>query len=102
MMSSSKWRGNLMEEENDVYLYSDTKQKVSENKNRSCGHCGKPNTKEGHDGCIGTLEGVMNACCGHGVIEEAFVQYENGNRICGDEAIKKIKENENENKWNYE
>ena len=28
----------------------------------TCGHCGLRRTVEGHDGCIGTLSNVMNAC----------------------------------------
>ena len=40
-----------------------------------CDHCGLKRTKEGHDGCIGTLDGVANACCGHGEINAAYVQF---------------------------
>jgi len=32
----------------------------------NCKHCGLNRTEQGHDGCIGELTGVMNACCGHG------------------------------------
>ena len=41
-----------------------------------CGHCGLCRTSEGHDGCIGTLEGVKNACCGHGEVTKAYVQFD--------------------------
>ena len=41
-----------------------------------CAHCGLQRTKEGHDGCIGTLEGVMNACCGHGQDSSSYVQFD--------------------------
>lgn len=51
-----------------------------------CAKCKKGPTKEGHDGCLGTLPGVMNACCGHGNDRQAYIQYWNGNRIAGDEA----------------
>lgn len=51
-----------------------------------CGHCGKVNTPEGHDGCLGTLPGVMNACCGHGVVAEAYVQFVDGSVVSGDVA----------------
>ena len=37
--------------------------------NRACKRCGKLPTKEGHDACLGTIPGVENACCGHGVID---------------------------------
>ncbi len=53
-----------------------------------CEKCRKGPTKEGHDGCLGTLPGpVMNACCGHGNDSQAYIQYWGGRRIAGDEAI---------------
>lgn len=54
---------------------------------RPCGHCGAGATVEGHDGCLGTLPGVMNACCGHGQAEEAYVQYRDGNVVRGADAL---------------
>ena len=42
---------------------------------RLCGHCGKHNTKEGHDGCLGVIPDAMNACCGHGEINDAYIQW---------------------------
>ena len=59
--------------------------------NRPCGKCQEYITKEGHDACLGTLPGVMNACCGHGVVAEAYVQMPNGNIKRGKDAIKLIK-----------
>lgn len=64
-----------------------------------CGHCGLSRTVEGHDGCIGTLENVMNACCGHGEDRMAYIQFNhnnyqqhpNSNRIKGNDAIVYIK-----------
>jgi hypothetical protein len=58
-----------------------------------CGHCGISRTPEGHDGCIGTLEGVMNACCGHGETDMASVQFSPSERIAGTEALEYIKNN---------
>jgi|GEM_PF-987622 len=89
-MSRSKWRGHDIECVNNVWIYSDNKKPVSENKSRPCGHCGRPQTKEGHDGCLGTLEGVMNACCGHGSIDEAYIQYENDEELRGKEALSEM------------
>lgn len=57
---------------------------------RPCGHCGRHDTPEGHDGCLGTLPGVMNACCGHGVNREAYVQYPSGFTIRGYLALRQI------------
>jgi hypothetical protein len=53
-----------------------------------CAKCKKLPTKEGHDGCLGTLPGqIMNACCGHGNDRQAYIQYWGGKRIAGAEAI---------------
>lgn len=77
MAAKSRWRGHeIVCDEVGLWHYCDTGQLVSEDPNRDCGHCGLPNTKEGHDGCLGTLPGVANACCGHGVSAYAYVQME--------------------------
>ena len=55
---------------------------------KNCGHCGKDRTPEGHDGCLGTLPGVMNACCGHGGnAEGAYIQYWDGSCLRDDAAM---------------
>lgn len=70
------------------YIFTDTGELVADTyKSRACGHCGNFDTAEGHDGCLGTLHGVMNACCGHGVVDEAYVQFEDHTVISGKEAI---------------
>lgn len=66
-----------------------------------CAHCKLDATKDGHDGCLGELstEVVMNACCGHGDVDIAYVQYWDGSCIRGEAAIKeqaKLKEQQNE------
>ena len=78
MKIESKYRGHEIIIENKVWFYKDTKEPVSSNTFRKCGKCGKSNTKEGHDGCLETLKYLMNACCGHGVINESYVQFQNG------------------------
>lgn len=40
-----------------------------------CGECGDKPTAEGHDACLGTLPNIMNACCGHGGLNEPYVQF---------------------------
>lgn len=42
---------------------------------RPCTRCGRYPTQEGHDACLGRIEGVTTACCGHGV-EEPFITLE--------------------------
>ena len=81
----SMFRGHKIELKNAVWYYSDTNQLCSNR--RECGFCGKDDTIEGHDGCVGTLEGVMNACCGHGVTGEAYVQLASGPRLAGQQAL---------------
>ncbi|MCP9290012.1 hypothetical protein [Gracilimonas sediminicola] len=58
-----------------------------------CDHCGLDRTPEGHDGCIGTLDNVMNACCGHGETEMAYVQFNDKSRIAGQKALNYINKN---------
>ena len=74
-----KLRGHDIEKIDGVWCYSDNKaQTHTEWRIRPCGHCNQHNTPEGHDGCLGTVPGVMNACCGHGVTAEAYVMFDNG------------------------
>ena len=47
-----------------------------------CRWCRRERTPEGHDGCLGTLPGVVNACCGHGG-NGGYVMFENGLTIRG-------------------
>lgn len=89
MSAKSKYRGNEIEYNGKDWIFSDTKEIVSKNKNRACGNCGKEKTKEGHDHCLGTLPNVMNACCGHGSEKEAYVQFAN-KWFGGKEALKII------------
>ena len=76
LMTRSKLRGHPIVCVNSEWLYKDTMTPTAGNE-RSCGHCGMENTPEGHDGCLGTLVGAKNACCGHGESDEAYIQYWN-------------------------
>jgi hypothetical protein len=83
MTSRSKWRGHAIE--HPGWVYSDTGEPVANGK-RACGHCHKPPTADDHDACLGTLPGVMNACCGHGVSEDAYVQMNDRSTLRGEPA----------------
>jgi hypothetical protein len=75
-----------MVEINGQWRYADTGGLISEQPDRPC-PCGLDSTQEGHDGCLGTLPGpVANACCGHGDERDAYVQFDDGTIIRGDEA----------------
>jgi len=87
-VSRDTWRGHrIVESEDGVWLYDDTRRPVCAEPCRPCGHCGLANTPEGHDGCLGTLPDVKNACCGHGEESAAYVQFEGGRRISGRAAL---------------
>lgn len=88
----NKLRGHKIEYINNQWVYSDTKEPTAETwQDRPCGHCGLHNTSEGHDGCLGTLPIVMNACCGHGQMNEAYVQFHGRSIVSGMDAISLIK-----------
>jgi len=81
------WRGHQIEKTAfGEWRYTDTKQPVESLPGRDCGHCGKPPTAEDHDACLGTLPGVVNACCGHGEVKSAYVDFDDGRRLSGQAA----------------
>ena len=87
-MVKSCLRGHEIEFVNDEWIYSDTKEPtISTYGTRPCGYCGLGYTEEGHDGCLGTLKGLMNACCGHGETREAYVQFLDSSVVDGQDAI---------------
>lgn len=66
----------IWDEGQQKWLYQDNGLPTNETwRDRPCGHCSKPPTNEGHDGCLGTLPNVRNACCGHGVDGDAYIEY---------------------------
>jgi hypothetical protein len=65
-----------------------TSEMIGSGQSGVCAHCKKLPTKEGHDGCLGTLPGsIMNACCGHGDNSQAYIQYWDRNIIRGECAV---------------
>lgn len=87
-MHSNRLRGHEIRLTASGYVYADTGERVDQTwQSRPCGHCGRDNTPEGHDGCLGSLAGVVNACCGHGEPEESYVVFSDGLRLAGREAM---------------
>ena len=75
----STFRGYKIERSKAGFRFCDTGELTVDTwQDRPCGHCGKFNTPQGHDACLGELPGVMNACCGHGNDNESYIQFENG------------------------
>lgn len=88
MTIKSKYRGNDIIFVNDEWVFESTGLNTIETHNdMPCGRCNKLGTNEGHDACLGTLIGLMNACCGHGDDKEAYVQFLDGESIRGDDAV---------------
>ena len=86
-MVHSKLRGNDIELIDGEWVYSDTKEATAFTfKGRPCGNCNEQNTIEDHDACLGTLPGLMNACCGHGEVNEVYIQLLDGVSIYGEDA----------------
>lgn len=91
MAARSPWRGYVIELGSKGWAYLDTGELTVGSK-RPCGLCHKPPTVEGHDACLGTLAGVVNACCGHGVEGMVYVQLEDGPILRGQAARKFIRD----------
>ncbi|MDD5016523.1 MAG: hypothetical protein PHO15_00310 [Eubacteriales bacterium] len=66
-MATGHMRGHAIyfDETAGVWKYSDTGAQADDS--RPCKRCGRYPTKEGYDACLGYIEGVTSACCGHGV-----------------------------------
>lgn len=82
----SRYNGHEILRRGGSWFYADIDEPVAAVPRRTCGHCGRSSTAEGHDGCLGTLPGVMNACCGHGVEREAYVRFIGGESVHGSDA----------------
>lgn len=90
MATNSFLRGHEIYCLNNVWFYSDNDEPTVGNP-RACGHCKKPDREDDHDACLGLLDGVMNACCGHGQSKESYIQFKNGLTVRGFKIDKEIK-----------
>ena len=87
LTTTSKYRGNAIVFLKNEWHFEETGKSVPEtHSTMKCGHCQRKYSKEGHDGCLGTLIGLMNACCGHGDIKETYVQFWDGEVVDGEDA----------------
>ncbi|MCO1599839.1 hypothetical protein [Desulfosporosinus nitroreducens] len=73
-MITSHQRGHLIKYIDGAWVYADTNESITTE--RPCARCGRPPTHEGHDECLGIIDGATSACCGHGV--------EDGYTVSGD------------------
>ena len=63
-------RGNPIKYVKGKWLYEDNT--PLEKEERPCHRCGKMPNPDGSDACLGHLDGVSSACCGHGV-EQGYI-----------------------------
>ena len=75
-MQTAYIRGHLIKYEGGRWIYEDGV--PVEQEERPCAKCGRPPTPEGHDACLGYIEGAVAACCGHGV-EDGYILRGEGN-----------------------
>ena len=83
----TKYRGHVIVCIHDIWFFEDTLTPTAGNVPAACGHCGKNKTVEGYDVCLGTIPNIMNACCGHGEPEWAYIQYWDGSVVQGFPAL---------------
>ncbi len=89
MVARSYWRGCSIycDDVSNEYRYADDDSAVK-GQDRPCGLCKRPSTESGHDPCIANLPNVVNACCGHGRLSEAYVHFKDGRHEQGESAIR--------------
>ena len=69
-MNKSYSRGHEIYYDGIDWRYSDDNSIHDDS--RPCKKCNCYPTPEGYDSCLGKIEGVIHACCGHGV-EKGYV-----------------------------
>jgi hypothetical protein len=65
MVARSYARGHAVWHDGERWVYVDTGEPMSNS--RPCARCGRPPLSGDEDACLGHLDGVVGACCGHGV-----------------------------------
>lgn len=55
-------------------------------------HTGPYTGVDVHEACIGHVDNVRGLCCGHGIVEDAYLAYEGGDAFYGEEALERLKE----------
>jgi hypothetical protein len=79
-MVKSYFRGHEIIHDDHGWRYADNNMPVARD-SRPCKRCGLLPTQEGYDACIGRLEGVSAACCGHGV-SDPYIKFDEIGNPC--------------------
>ena len=69
-MTARSWvNGNAVFYRDDDWEYRLTSEEVDPKNPLPCPRCGLLPDEDGHDGCLGHVQGAWSACCGHGVTD---------------------------------
>jgi hypothetical protein len=71
-MITAYQRGHRIYFNNGKWCYLDNNEPIA--KERPCLKCGRMPTPEGYDTCLGYIDGVISACCGHGVEKQILTK----------------------------
>jgi hypothetical protein len=74
LVARKRLRGHEAELVNGKWAYTDGA--VGE---RACKHCGMAAVQGAPDFCLGSLQGVSDACCGHGDVSKAYIKFRDRN-----------------------
>lgn len=89
-MQRSYFRGHPIIFINNKWVFEDNYELLpgygGNPKPRACKKCGSKHEMHESDSCLGDLPGVDNACCGHGVREQAYIRFTNGTIVRGFEV----------------
>jgi hypothetical protein len=72
--------------EQEAWMYVSDGQPIEGNL-RACTVCHQAPDEDGHDPCIRSLPDVVNACCGHGNQDRAYVVFTDDLRMRGQAAV---------------
>jgi hypothetical protein len=68
------------------WKYAEGPQRGKYGRERPCTHCHA--VSRDYDVCLGQLEGVATACCGHGQVDDAYIVFDTGEELRGEDVWK--------------
>src|SRR5699024_3855278 len=87
MTAHTTLRGWPIYYDGERWRFADNDEPTAETyRGRPCGACLMSTPADGPDPCLGWLPGVMNACCGHGMIDDAYVMFNDETIVRSEEA----------------
>ena len=74
MVTGHMFGHKIYQDEKGCWRWADNGMNADKNP-RPCPKCNQLPNKNGHDPCLGTIEGVFAACCGHGIQDGIILWY---------------------------